>query len=245
MAKFETFDRDLKLATASIAPEVISAELAKLAKSELVAAIERGEASPVFTRYVDGVDGATEETVDVLSTKTPGPILYVFSWWKPIIEFALADLIKRSPKRSGRFAQSFIVIVRDRLVSDYSTIRADDEVIITNAQPYVRKVQVGAMEMSVPPQIFDAARSAVVKEFGAGKNGFGFAVRFLDIAAGVHPLIPYVLKGEYAGRFNAQRARLRAGQSLRTGEKRLQRRKDRDVGQPITYPALVLNMTVH
>lgn len=245
MAKFETFDRDIKLATVGLAPEVVSAELAKLAKSELAAAIERGEASPVFTRYVNGVEGAIEDSVDVLSGRTPGPILYVFSWWKPIIQFALADLIQRSPKRSGRFAQSFIVIVRDKLVTDFNGIIASDEVIITNAQPYARKVQVGAMTMSVPPQIFDAARAAVVKEFGGGKNGFGFAVRFLDIASGVHPLIPYRHKGEYAGRFNAQRSRLRSGQSLRSGEARLQRRKDRDVGQPITYPALVLNMTVH
>lgn len=245
MAKFETFDREIRLATAGIAPEAVSAELAKLARSELAAVIERGEASPIFTRYVNGVEGAPEESVDVLSGRQPGPILYLFSWWRPVVEFALAELVKRSPHRSGRFASSFIVIANDRLVTDFDTLKATDEVIITNAQPYVRKVQVGAMTMSVPDHIFDAARSAVVKEFGAGKNGFGFAVQFLDIASGLHPLIPYRLKGQYAGRFNAQRARLRARNSLRRGEARLQRRKDRDTGQPITYPALIMNMTVH
>jgi len=96
-------------------------------------------------------------------------------------------------------------------------------VIITNAQPYVRKVQVGAMEMNAAPFLFNSARSAVVKQFGSTGNGFSFAVRFVDIAAGVHPLIPYVLRGHYRGR----------------------RRRDREAGQHLAYPALIMNMTVH
>jgi hypothetical protein len=239
MASFATFDRDVKLATAALDPKEINAQLAMLARTELATAIQSGEGSPIYTRYVDGTEGASEDSVEA-----PGPILYVFSWWRPIVEFALADLIKRSPRRTGRFASSFIVICRDKVVTDYNTLTADDEVIITNYQPYVRKVQVGAMSMSVPPEIFDATRSAVVKQFGSGKNGFGFSVQFLSIDAGVHPLIPYRLKGEYAARYYAQRARIRSGEAIPHSQ-RLRRRQDRDVGQPITYPALIMNMTVH
>jgi hypothetical protein len=240
MGTFQTFERDLKVATADLSEEAISSELARFAKQELARAIENGEGSQIYTRYVGGVAGAREETV-----KAPGPILYVFSWWRPIVEMALAELVKRSPHKSGRFASSFIVIAGDRIVTDYDTLQASDEVIVVNAQPYSRKVQVGAMQMSVPAHMFDAARSAVKKAYGGPGSGFDFAVRFVDIAPGVHPLIPYRLKGEYAGRFNAQRSRLKSGQPLRAGEARLQRRKDREPGQPITYPALILNMVLH
>lgn len=239
MASFATFDRDVKLATASLDPKLINIQLADLARSELASAIQSGEGSPIYTRYVDGREGASEDSVEA-----PGPILYVFSWWRPIIEFALADLIKRSPRRTGRFASSFIVIANDRVVTDFDTLAADAEVIITNYQPYARKVQVGAMIMSVPPAIFDSTRSAVVKQFGSGRNGFGFSVQFLSIDAGVHPLIPYRLRGQYAARYNAQRARLGRGEAVPHSQ-RPRRRKDLDVGQPITYPALIMNMTVH
>jgi len=240
MGTFKTFERDLKVATAGMSDEAISKELARFAKQELARAIESGEGSPIYTRYVDGVAGAREETV-----KAPGPILYVFSWWRPIVEMALAELVKRSPRQSGRYANSFIVIANDRLVTDFDTLQASDEIVITNAQPYVRKVQVGAMQMNVPAHMFDAARAAVKKVYGGPGGGFDFAVRFVDIAPGVHPLIPYRLKGEYARQFNAQLGRLRSGRALRPGETRLQRRKDREPGQPITYPALILNMVLH
>ena len=223
MAKFETFDRDIKIATAGLSEEAISAALAKVARSELSRVIQSGQGTSAYSRFVNGREGAVEESV-----KAPGPIVYVFSWWQSIIQDALAALIAVSPTKTGRFVKSFIVIVNGRLVTDFSDIDPGSEVIITNAQPYVRKIQVGAMKMSVPPRIFEQARKALLAKYT--QQLISCQVTFLNIEGGVHPLIPYILKGHQRSVVVSKSGRARS------------RRKDTEAGQPLTYPALVLNM---
>ena len=223
MAKFETFDRDIKIATAGLSEEAISAALAKFARSELARVIQSGQGTAAYSRFVNGREGAAEESV-----KAPGPIVYVFSWWESIIRDALSALVAVSPSKSGRFVKSFIVIANGRLVADFSDIEGASEVIITNAQPYVRKIQVGAMKMSVPPRIFEQARKALLAKYT--QQLVSCQVTFLNIQGGVHPLIPYILKGH-------QRS-VSVSKSGRSSS----RRKDTAAGQPLTYPALVLNM---
>ncbi|WP_065091636.1 hypothetical protein [Rhizobium leucaenae] len=232
MAKFETFDRDIKIATAGLSQDAISAALAKFAKAELARVIQSGEGSKAYARFVNGSAGLAEEAV-----KAPGPIVYVFSWWQGIIQDALTALIAASPTKTGRFVRSFVVIVNGRLVTDFSEIDTGSEVIITNAQPYVRKIQVGAMKMSVPPRIFDQARKALFAKYT--QQFLSCQVTFLNIESGVHPLIPYVLKGHQ--RTVAVRKSSRSS-AHRAGRTTLARRKDTVAGQPLTYPALVLNM---
>ncbi|NTG20007.1 hypothetical protein G6L00_06065 [Agrobacterium rhizogenes] len=232
MAKFQTFDRDIKVATAGLSEEAISAALAKFARSELARVIESGQGTRTYSRFVNGREGASEESV-----KAPGPIVYVFSWWQSIIRDALAALIAVSPSKSGRFARSFIVIVNGRMVTDFSEIDGASEVIITNAQPYVRKIQVGAMKMSVPPRIFEQARKVLFAKYT--QQLLSCQVTFLNIDGGVHPLIPYILKGHQ--RTAAVRQTTRSS-AFRAGRSTLSRRKDTEAGQPITYPALVMNM---
>lgn len=211
MARFDTFDRQISLATADIAPDRISAELAKFARQQLAEAIQSGAATPVYDLFVNGRRGVTEESV-----QAPGPILYEFSWWRVVIRYALDVLAKHSPRKSGRYASSFIVIVGGKVVADFEDIPPSAEVIITNAQPYVRKVQVGAMQMSVPARMFDKAKADLVRRYGT--RAFSFQAQFLDLGSGLHPLIPYRLKRNQG------------------------RRKDRQAGMPITYPAIVMNM---
>lgn len=227
-ARFETFERDLKLATASIAPTAINAELAQFAKAELAKAIATGEGNANYDRYVNGSAGAAEETV-----QAPGPILYVFNWWKDVIVAALEQLQQLSPRASGRFASSFIVLVNQSVVTTYDGIPGDAEILITNFQPYVRKVEVGAMKMNVPARVFDRARTMLSRRFG---NSYRIESRFLDVRAGVHPGMPYLLKGEYS--------RLRAARIAnpsRFAGRSFPKSKDMEVGQPITYPALIIN----
>lgn len=187
MARFDAFDRELKLATADLSPEAIARELAKFARAELGKAISAG-APQTYERFVNGRAGAAEETV-----VAPGPIVYVFSNWKLVIDSALDELRKRSPRRSGRYVSSFVVIVGGRTVAtDFSRIRADAEVIIFNPQPYTRKIEVGAMRMNVPEQHFGAAASALRRRFS---SAFRVERQFVSVPAGIHPLAPYRLKG--------------------------------------------------
>lgn len=204
---FEGFDRQIAFATEGLAPENIAKELAKFARMELGKAIAAG-ASPNYDRYVNGRQGAPEESVTI-----PGAILYVFSNWPLIINAAVAELQKRAPRRSGRLQVSFIVIANGAVTTDYGRIPGEAEVIITNAMPYVRRIEVGANN-SKGKRMFDLSRVALNRRFS---SGFLFETRYLNIKAGLHPLIPYLLKGSQG------------------------RRKDRQAGQPISYPSIVIN----
>jgi hypothetical protein len=49
--------------TADLEPAAISAKLARFAREALGEAIESGDASAAYTRFVNGVEGAAEESV--------------------------------------------------------------------------------------------------------------------------------------------------------------------------------------
>lgn len=179
MAGFEAFDRDIRVATAGLSREGISRELAKFARRELAKAISAG-ASRQYDRYVNGRLDAPEESVI-----PPGPIIYEFTNWALVINAALAELVKRSPRRSGVYAKSFVVIVGGRAVTSYSAIPSQAEIIITNAQPYVRRVELRRRPI-------DGTKNALSRRF---KDAFRFETRFLNLGHGIHPLVPYQLKG--------------------------------------------------
>lgn len=205
MAGMEFFERDLRLATASLEPAQINAALATFARQELAKAISAG-ASPIYDKFVNGRQGAAEETV-----KAPGPIVYVFSNWPLVINAAIEELKRRAPRKSGRYANSFVVVANQRPVTDYKTIGADSEVLIFNKTPYTRKLE--TVQAGAGQRMFDTLLS-LRRRF---KSGFKFESRFLDIRGGVAPGVPYILKTS-AGR-----------------------RRDRQAGQPISYPAIVIN----
>jgi hypothetical protein len=184
MAGMEFFERDLRLATAGLEPAQVNAALAKFARAELGKAIAGG-ASPNYTKFVNGIEGAAEETV-----KVPNAILYEFVNWTLIINAALAELKKRSPRRTGRYANSFVVVVGGRtVVTDYSKIRPDGEVVIFNAYPSTRKIETGYNGGGA--RHFDLSRRALNSRF---KGAFEFEMKYVDIPSGINPLAPYRLK---------------------------------------------------
>jgi hypothetical protein len=214
MPSLDFFDRELKLATADLEPAAIKVALAAFAKESLAELISSGQASPRFNRYVNGRLGAAEETVEL-----PGPIIYEFSLWEPIITFALDALQKAAPRKSGRFAASFIVLANQHIVTDYESIGPEDEVIITNFQPYIRKVEGGQLG-TARFAVFDGTKRALARVFGSdGRNSaaFRFETQWLNVNSGVHAGMPYILKRSQG------------------------RRKDRQAGKAITYPAIVIN----
>ncbi len=214
MARFRTFDKDIQLATAGIAPAAIQKELAKFARDALFDAITSGEGSPVYDTYVNGRHGASEDTVVV-----PGPILYVFSWWEPIIKFALAELEKRSPVLTGRYQGSHAVMIGSQFVRPDTQIGAGAEETIVNTPPYSRKIEVGFMKMSVPDGVYQDIRRKVQSQFGAAVR---VDYRMVYIPNG------YILKGRFR-RGHKEKARTKL-------------QKDTQAGARMSYPALVLRM---
>ncbi|WP_454629534.1 hypothetical protein [Bradyrhizobium cenepequi] len=216
MARISTFAKDLQLATAGISPENIARELAAFAKSELAKSIAEGEGSERYDRYVNGVLGAVEEMV-----VPPGPILYVFQWWREIIEFALQSAVERSPEKSGRYKQSWFIMTPGGVIKSFDEIPINSTVILTNNQPYSRKIDVGHMRMSVPPGIIEDVRKMVMARFG----NFVTAKRTLIPLPG-----GYILKGRFKRGYRPYA--------------RTKLRPDTMAGAPMTYPALVMTMKV-
>jgi hypothetical protein len=83
--------------------------------------------------------------------------------------------------------------------------------------------------------VFDGTKRTLNSRF----NGvFKAETRYLNIASGVHPEIPYVLKGRVRVRAAAQNNHSSA---FRAGRATLASRKETAAGQPLTYPAVVIN----
>jgi hypothetical protein len=216
LARISTFAKDLQLATAGMEPEAIAPALAAFARSELSKAIQEGEGSARYEKYINGNFGAEEETV-----VPPGPILYVFHWWREVIEFALQTLVERSPEKSGDYKKAWFVMTPGGRVKSFDDIPINASVIISNDQPYSRKIDVGHMRMSVPPGVVEDARKIVMSRFG-------------NMVTATRVLMPlpsgYVLKGRFRRGFRPHA--------------RTKLRPDTIAGAVMTYPALVLSMKV-
>lgn len=174
MASLRAFERELKVATAGLQPPAIAKLLAKTAREALAAAQSSGEAPKGFIRYVNGREGAAEESVT-----PPGPIVYVFSWLNEVAEYALAFAEARSPVLSGRFRQSWFAMVNGARWAPGTAIPPDAELVVANDQPYARKVEIGHMKMRVPPGIVEDTRQAVMRRFG---NVIVAQKRFIPLA---------------------------------------------------------------
>lgn len=199
--------------------------------AEREALIQADEASPIWRRKVNGVANAPETDLRV-----GGSILYNFSDLSQAVMLALETCRQRSPVSSGDYRDAWVVLVSDHLwTGDLEDLPWDAEVVITNPVPYARKIDVGAMQMSVPPGIVEGARQLVQRRF----PGITVSRRFVNLAGTYGRWhAPYLLKG------NAQRklAKLNPRSSaFRRGERYLARRKDLAAGQPVTYPALILS----
>lgn len=207
-------DRDVSLATAGIAPENIARELAAFARAELKRVIAGGEASTNYQTFVNGTEGASEDSV-----RPPGPILYRFSYWQPVIRFALQELQRRSPVRSGRYQATHVVMLGSQVVAPDVDIAAGEEVRIINTVPYARKIEVGHMKMSVPDGVYQDVLRKVQSQF----RGM-IKVQFQMV------MIPngYVLKGVFKRGYKPGARRKLA--------------KDTQAGAQMTYPALVMKM---
>lgn len=216
-AKFQTFDKDLQLATAGIMPDQIRPELARYARKSVAEVIANRQASSSYEKYVSGRRGAEEETVS-----DPLVIYYEFSYWQEIIAFALDVLKRRSPVRTGRYQNAHQVMLGSQFISPDVDIAPDEVVRIVNTQPYSRKIEVGFMRMSVERGVYQDVRKAVEKRFGGQDGPLTVDFEMVTIPGG------YVLKGRFRRGFR---------QYARTGLK-----KDTMAGAPMTYPSIVMRM---
>ena len=195
--------------------------------------IQSGAASAQYVRRVDGKLGLPEEAAKL----NGGNVTYIFNTIGAATVWALAELRKRSPAHSGAFRKSWAVLVDGKAWTDApGKIPMGSEVWIVNTMPYARKIDTGGQITSVPPGIVEAARQAAMKQYPTLK----IARKFLSLSDGRDARgerLPYILK--------AQGIESGLTFSKKSGFERLRKprrsnRKDRQAGQVMTYPALVL-----
>jgi hypothetical protein len=135
---FRGFERTVSLAPDSAAGQDLSARLAALARDALAEAQSAGEFPDLYVRAVNGVLHAPESGVRV-----PGPIVYTADWVRRAAGVAIGQLQKRAPVLTGRYRSSFFVLADGAQVAP-EAIPFGAAVLVTNDQPYSRKIEVGA-----------------------------------------------------------------------------------------------------
>jgi len=216
------FAETIRVQLGRFGPEEAKLKHIEIAKRTLAEFLARQQVKPHVTLEVDGHPAANENEV-----KPFGVITYYFLRMQEIVEFAMLKAREFSPVGTasdarpghpGLYRESWFILVDGRK-ADVSEIQPDDEVILTNNQPYSRKINTGArgFERYAPPGVVEKVRQAVLKKYGGIVEA---RLDFLDLEDAY--VLKHSLRHIYKGR--------------RYGGPR----RDAMKGMPITYPALVL-----
>lgn len=214
-----------------------SAELHKMVADECRKnrddAIAAGRASPTYETYVDGRKGGREEDVMLQG----GVVSYVFSNLATAANWALSECRRRSPVSSGAYRKSWIILVNGEQYPELDTIPSDQTVMIVNTMPYARKIEVGGMRIRVPPGIIESVRRPVMSRF----PGVTATRAFLPMSGGRDARggpVPYILK--QAGIASGISWDKKAKSWGRKHSAYVSERADRQAGQQMLYPTLIL-----
>lgn len=154
----------------NLSPQAQSKMLADTAKAGVASLIQSGRAAPLYQRFVDGREGVSEDAV-----KPGGVIAYRFEYLAEIVTFALEFLKQRSPRKSGKYRESFYLGLDGKFVPaarfNPATMGSVQECVVGNLAAYSRKIDVQLvggkrLKFSVPAGLFDDAAKAVRQRFG-------------------------------------------------------------------------------
>ena len=110
------------------------------------AAVMAAEPRPTrFLRYVDGVAGAPIEGVQL-----GGLIVTDYPRLDLVAAFARETLRDLSPIKEGTYRDAHQFYLNGIAVDHVRDYRSGDEIVIANAVPYSRKIELGRMKMRVP-----------------------------------------------------------------------------------------------
>ena len=139
-----------------------------------------------FRRWVDGREGAVEETV-----RPDGVIRYAYDRLGDVVQFALETLRELSPVLSGEYRDAHTVFVNETAVASLADSldgrREGSEIVIANGVPYARKIELGLMKMRVPgtDHVYQQAEVIVRRRMG-NLATVKYAMRTV-LPAGVRP----------------------------------------------------------
>ena len=177
--KFKPLDRTALfspggLLDASAAQQAI----ADFARSEIALAeatnAEALGAPPPYRTYVDGTESAAFETV-----KPGGTIVAVFDVAVDAVEYVYDLCRKNAPVKSGKFKNNIVIYADGNLVATPAEAIGAKEVVITDLEPYTRKIEGMAgkkpQSSQAPQGVFQAAAIMAASRFGnVASIKFGF-----------------------------------------------------------------------
>lgn len=158
------------------------------------------------------VSNGTEE-----SMSANGSITYEFMFLKKVAREALVLAKDESPVESGRYKRSWFILYEGAEINVSELPDAAVEIILTNDQPYARKIQTrGARLARVQPGIVDRIKVKLASRY---KSFVNFEVKYIELHGA------YVLKHDYI-------------QTRKNGRRRLRERR----GSELMYPALLMEL---
>jgi hypothetical protein len=210
------FETVVRLQLDRFSPEEARRRHIGIARAGLDAFLAGQSAEPAVQLEVDGRPAASEEEV-----KPFGIIRYDFLRMNLVAPFAMSkarefspvgDASDARPGHPGLYRASWFFIGPDGHRLDENDIPAGSTIILTNNQPYSRKINSGAkgFERYAPPGVVEKVRQAVLGKFGATINA---SVVFLHLE-GAHVLknnLRHIYKGR---RYGAPRRDARAGMDI-------------------------------
>lgn len=129
----------------------------------------RGGVAPTVTSYANHPGNANLDSVVL-----PGPIVSVFDYRSEVVQVALDMLVKASPRQSGTYIANHLVFANGAQVAPeaLSKIVAAAQIMIANAVPYARRIEIGVTEsgrafvLQVPNRIYERTAKKLSARFG-------------------------------------------------------------------------------
>lgn len=204
-----SYEHVLEINLLRFAPEEAKKRHINIARRVLESFIERQREKIDYEIFTDGVKASSEQSVQPF-----GVIRYVFLRMSPVGKYAITTARRLSPKASGRYQRSWILIADGKQVAEDDIPNSADQLILVNTQPYARKIHLrGARLLGVPPGIVEKIKQMVNRRFRTVTG----RISFISLHSG------YTLRRDYV-------------QVRQSGNKRVHTK----AGAELTYPALII-----
>lgn len=116
------------------------------------------------------------ETAPFLQSGNAIPTRIAYFYMDDIAQFTLQTLRDRSPVGSGRdrhpglYRDSHLLFIDGHNVPDAKNWRPGQALEFSNPEPYARKIEIGAMKISVPPHVYQETAPIVAAKYGNSVN---------------------------------------------------------------------------
>jgi hypothetical protein len=170
------FERDIRLfIDQTVGPVAAQKMLVDRARSILAEFMAGQAVKPLVRILTDGRETGTETTV-----RPFGLIRYEFLRIRDAVSFALREAERLSPVSSGRYRKSWVTL-QDGVLVGLDAIDGTRPVMITNTQPYSRKINTGSKGFKVYAGIVDKVRAAVRTRY---RGAVTARVQYVELSPG-------------------------------------------------------------